>query len=136
VEDSIVETPENIVVESIQNGAEYLPVLAEGLRSVSRLCQEGREGEGINLFIEAIEGLEWLTSVLQGITTFNLQRTTTSSRDKSFNQLATEYNDKLTELSTAWENSDFVLVSDLLEYELVPLLDEITVAFQTFSVNN
>lgn len=124
------EKPEKIISQCIDDATQYLPILTDGLRNVSRLCQEGREGEGVNQFLEAIEGLEWLASLMQGISTFNIQRNGIKPSEKPFDQLTIEYNEKLIELLSAWENGDFVLISDLIEYELVPLLDEIVAAFQ------
>ncbi|MDA8233887.1 MAG: hypothetical protein M0Z31_03590 [Clostridia bacterium] len=113
----------NLIIEGLDTALDYLPVLQKGLEEIAGLFQEGREGEGIALFLEAHTGLDWLEHILRGSRIYFQS----SNRDLGvqFAEVAEGYNEKLTELTKAWENRDYVLIADLLEYELAPFIEEI-----------
>ncbi len=113
------EAANKLLNEAITDGKNYLPQLKEGLSKVVTMLQEGREGEGINLFIECIEGLEWFGTVLAGTECFR----ETLVYDKEQVNLAGRYRQVLTDLLKAWENRDMVLISDLLGFEVAPVIE-------------
>jgi hypothetical protein len=113
------EEPNKLFEEAIEDGREYLPRLRNGLSEVALLLQEGREGEGISLFIDSIEGLEWFGSVLAAAACFNVAMVA----DNDHENLAVRYRHILADLLGAWENRDMVLIGDLLEFEIVPIIE-------------
>lgn len=114
------EEANKLLDEAIEDGKEYLPRLKEGLSKIAALLQEGREGEGINLFIESIEGLEWFGTVLEGMVCFRGALINESGEDN----ISVRYRRILGDLLAAWENRDIVLIGDLLEFEIVPIIEE------------
>ncbi len=108
-----------LLEEAIEDGRVYLPRLKEGLAEVVTMLQEGREGEGINLFIRSLEGLEWLETVFSGIEHFQGR----SIFEDEQGNINTRYRQALADLLEAWENRDMVLISDLLEFEVVPVIE-------------
>lgn len=113
------EEANKLLDEAIEDGMEYLPRLRNGLSEVAALLQEGREGEGINLFIDSIEGLEWFSSVLAAAVCFREGLVT----DNDHENLAVRYRHMLGDLLGAWENRDIVLIGDLLEFEIIPVIE-------------
>ncbi len=107
-----------ILDEAVSDGINYLPKLEEGLMSVVTLFREGQEGEGISLFQQSIEGLEWFGTVLAALGRFR-------DSENTYSGLTLTYNDKLNELLEAWQNMDMVLIGDLIEYEIVPIIDKV-----------
>ena len=114
-----LENPNKLLEEAIEEGRVYLPRLKEGISEIVTMLQEGREGEGVNLFIQALEGMEWLETVLNGIECFN---DNTNYKDGQ-GDITTRYRHALADLLEAWENRDMVLISDLLEFEVVPVIE-------------
>ncbi len=108
-----------ILEQAIIDGKDYLPRLKEGLVKVAVMLQEGKEGEGIDLFIQSIEGLEWLSSFLSAMSHFRASFVYHNEQGS----IAENYQQILRDLLGAWENRDTVLIGDLLEYEVVPLID-------------
>jgi len=113
------EETHKLLDEAIEDGMEYLPRLKDGLSEVAAMLQEGREGEGISLFIESIEGLEWFGTVLDAAACFRDTLVNDNDRD----DLAARYRQILNDLLGAWENRDIVLIGDLLEFEIVPMIE-------------
>ncbi|NPV42744.1 MAG: hypothetical protein HPY70_01990 [Firmicutes bacterium] len=108
-------TKEEIIEESIETAKEYLPKLKAGLYEMVKLFHEGKDQEAVSLFVTAVDGLEWLNSFLKGMRLANLE--TDSKKITSYPQI-------MKDLLDAWERQDFLLVSDILEYELIPLIEE------------
>ncbi|MDI3540985.1 MAG: hypothetical protein PWP66_523 [Thermosediminibacterales bacterium] len=124
--DAVIEietqTPEELMLESMKTAVEYLPRLESGLKQVSELIQKGKDGEAISLFITSIDGLEWFGTILTHIDKWAVKGEKHSE----------EYKSKLEELLNAWENKDMVLISDILEYEVCPLLNKSRIAIENF----
>jgi vacuolar-type H+-ATPase subunit D/Vma8 len=91
----------------------YLKKLINGINITTEFYRSGQEGKANDLMINIIDGLSW---VLEGITA-------TSSVHKEKIDIC-EMNDYLNEMVNALENSDYVLLCDLLEYEILPSLKE------------
>jgi hypothetical protein len=108
-------TQEEIIEESIETAKIYLPRLKDGLHEIVKLFYEGKDQEAVSLFVTAVDGLEWFNSFLKGMQLANLE--TDSKKITSYPQI-------MKDLLGAWERQDFLLVSDIIEYELIPLIEE------------
>lgn len=108
----------DLFFEAIEDAIEYLPKLSSGLLNSSRLFQEGNEGMAVKLFIEILEGFRWMDAVLNNAEVC-------VHHQELYSELVAirnEYKMQLTQLLDAWERSDFVLIADLMEYELEPIV--------------
>jgi len=65
------------------------------------------------MMIDLIEGIEWLTQAIDG----------TRDIHGEYAMDVSQINSALHEISEAYENMDYVLLSDLLEYELLPVIN-------------
>ncbi len=91
---------------------DYLSKLIPALKECANYYQSVQLNEGSNLLVGMIEGLNWVIGAaanlqMQGI---NVE----------------EINTKLNEIVKAFENEDYVLVGDLLEYEISPVMQELS----------
>ncbi|MFA5384588.1 MAG: hypothetical protein WC364_08000 [Eubacteriales bacterium] len=98
--------------EFYQSAVDYLPMLAKGLMAIAELMHNGNEADGAYFFTKATDGLRWLAGFLKNIKSFDCQE-------------LEELGNYLTSLLDAWENDDYVLIGDLLEYELVPFVEQV-----------
>ncbi|WP_232463445.1 hypothetical protein [Tumebacillus avium] len=106
--------------EGLANTAfDYLPKLKQGLISVSRLFQEGRDEDAHTLFVEAVEGLEWINSCLGGLGAWLAQKGSVELL-----QLHGTYQGQLADLGAAMEQKNLTDVADLLEYEVAETLSK------------
>ncbi|WP_227874331.1 Rrf2 family transcriptional regulator [Tumebacillus algifaecis] len=97
----------------IATALDYLPNLQQGLVRIANLMQEGREQEAHELFLQAVDGLEWLDSCLGGLGGWMAQK-----GDTTLQQLHGMYQGQLSDLSELMEQKSITEISDLLEYEL------------------
>lgn len=115
--------------ESIRDGVDFLPGFSNGILSVARLFQEGNEGQAVKLFIDTLEGFQWIDAVVSNADECREQENVY----QELLQLQIEFKEQIHHLLEAWENSDFVLVADLLEYEFEPILTRLHDVFLTLA---
>lgn len=92
----------------------YIEDLKNGIENLSNAINGGNDEKGVKLIPLICDGLNWLTQVI------NLTEDIHSG-DVSI----VELNEKLEEIIEALENEDYILVGDLFNYEIIPILDEI-----------
>ncbi|MBU7006405.1 hypothetical protein [Phosphitispora fastidiosa] len=117
----MVGTPGQVITDGLETAVTYLPVLQSGLTDIAAFLQEGREGEGISKFLQVVPGMEWLGQILSGAVLI----IDSNILQDSFRSSAAGYGKKLEELLEGWQNRDYVLIADLLEYELAPFIQEL-----------
>lgn len=93
---------------------DYFEKLIPALEKVVGYLRRQKEDRGINLFIEALEGLEWSIEII--FHGKDYLENTGFIFDKD------EINYFLNELLSGIENEDYVLVADILEYEILSFL--------------
>ena len=93
---------------------EYLYNLENGIKNVSELIQEGKEQESFNLIGQVADGLQWVDEAIN------------ATKQYHDNKLSLEeINGFLEEISEALENEDYILVSDLFSYEIMPIIENL-----------
>jgi hypothetical protein len=112
-------TPHQLVGEALAEAGTYLPRLAEGLRLAAGYFLSGREGEGISLYLQAVDGLIWFQYMAEGLFNFGQFAVLPSGLAGKLG----DYRARLGELLTAWENQDYLLIGDLLDYEIAPFIE-------------
>lgn len=123
----VLKEPQELVLEGIKDGISYLPRLISGLEDVAISFQEGNIGKGIETFLDAMDGLEWLNHILHGIEYYYLG---SNAMDTGKYQSILDFRNNLKLLTEAWENQDYIYISDILLYEIVPVLENIKVSFK------
>lgn len=104
----------NKEIEILMTADEYLYKLKNGINVASTYMQEEKEKEAFSIIVEIIDGLGWITEVIR------LTKDVVGLKiDLS------ELNEFLEEIVEALENEDFILVGDLFNYEILPILETI-----------
>ncbi|MDD7794622.1 hypothetical protein [Clostridium sp. 'White wine YQ'] len=104
----------NANIEVLNTAKEYIIPLTRGIEQAVNHFHTGDERNGANLIIQIADGIEWLVNALM------ISRDLIDSEKN-----VSELNDKLREIVEAFENEDYILISDLLEYEVKPVLSDI-----------
>nr|WP_321023688.1 hypothetical protein [Clostridium neonatale] len=91
----------------------YLYNLKNGIKQICDLIQEGKEYEAINILPQAAEGLQWVDEALNATETSHNGKLTLK-----------EINDFIEEINEALENEDYILVGDIFNYEIIPILEK------------
>lgn len=117
---------EKLQHETLDSVREYLNKLIDGIDACSNNLQINKNDEGIKLLGEIIDGLDWLLNAL---------RLTKAAQKNSVD--TTEIEEQIRILLEAMENGDIILVSDLLQYEIKPILEKWRIVLaDIFRVNN
>lgn len=103
----------NEQLEALKTADEYMDNLKRGVIIISEGIQEGREQEAINIIPQVVEGMQWIIEVIK----------LTKSVQKEEITLG-EINEHIEEMIEAFENEDYILVGDLFNYEILPILEE------------
>ena len=116
----VAETRKNEIISpetELQQLKQQFQKTAEEAGNVSILLQTGKDREAMDTVIDFVEFLKKFSRIL-GI--LDIKKTVPME-----NTAIQEFNVMLSELCSAIENSDSVLTGDLLEYEIVPVVENI-----------
>ncbi|MCY6353973.1 hypothetical protein [Clostridium sp. ZS2-4] len=95
--------------ETIKTASEYIEKLEAGIIEAVRLFKSGEEGQANKMIHYIIDGIQWITDAM---------RLTSGVHEQKIDY--DEVNSKLLEIVEAFNNEDYILVGDLLEYEILP----------------
>lgn len=101
-------------IETLKTVNEYLYNLEAGINDIVNQIQQGNEIEGIKNIIPVLDGIDYVCKAI--ILTKDIHKDEISLDD---------LNSQLKEIIEAFENEDYILLGDLLNYELLPIINEI-----------
>jgi len=109
----------DLVATNLGNAKEYLEKLIPGFQKAADLFRLGNEQEAHKFYLQILDGIDWFSQVVQTIVV---------SREKDLEgEKLKDRQEKLTGLMTqmleANQNKDWVLLADLLEYEMIPFYE-------------
>jgi len=113
--------PVTLVREAVLTAADFFPRLIDALTRVSRDLQEDRLHEGLTLFNTAQDGLKWFCNMVE-------LRGVWLGADPQGPVLDKEWASFIQNMAAAADalgGKDYVLLSDLLLYEVVPFMEEV-----------
>ena len=116
---------QEIVSKNLENTEQYLEKLLPGIEKAIELFQMEDETEANHFFLNIIDGIDWLSQVLDGvITALNIDIENKKILGKTIQERQTQLINLTQRLVEANKNKDWVLVADLLEYEVLPFYGE------------
>jgi hypothetical protein len=107
---------QDLVGNNLTNAKEYLEKLVPGFQKAADLFRMGNEQEANQYYLQILEGIDWFSQVL--LTIVNAQvdifkEQTLEEREKKLTKF-------MAQMLEANQNQDWVLMADLLEYEMAP----------------
>ena len=117
-------TLSDIINKNIENADAYLIRLIPGIEKSVELFRMGNEQEANKFFINIIDGIDWLSQVLDMILTAKAISPDTVFDGKSIQDRRASLLDLTRQMVDANKNQDWVLLADLLEYEIRPYYQE------------
>ena len=110
-----------ILEKNIANARDYLKKLIPGLQQASDLFRTGNEQEANKFFINIIDGMEWFSQVVDTIAkATESELTDIISVGRGFQDRQNQLVELSRQMVEANQNQDWVLLADLLEYEILP----------------
>ena len=119
-----ISTLSGIIDKNIENAESYLKRLMPGIEKAVELFRTGNEQEANKFFINIIDGMDWFSQVLDMILAAKEISPDTLINDKSIQDRRGSLVDFSKQMVDANENKDWVLLADLLEYEILPYYQE------------
>ena len=119
-----ISTLSDIINKNIENADAYLIRLIPGIEKSVELFRMGNEQEANKFFINIIDGIDWLSQVLDMILTAKAISPDTVFDGKSIQDRRARLVDLTQQMVDANKNQDWVLLADLLEYEILPYYQE------------
>lgn len=118
-------TLNQILQDSIGEAQSYLERLESAIPSIATSFQISPGPEAFERLKQLFEGLYWMNLLNERLNAhFNIDPDTTSINGKSMRQIREKFASDLREMVSAQEREDFLLLADLLEYEITPLIPE------------
>jgi hypothetical protein len=111
------------VAEVLNDGRNFLAELNLFLLSNAGLFRRGQEFQAKESFVQSVEGLEFFVAFIDQMASISrLDLAVTTYEGKSIREAFNDLNQIFMEIIAAQEKSDWVLLADLVEYELAPQL--------------
>ena len=119
-----ISTLADMINKNIENADAYLIRLIPGIEKSVELFRIGNEQEANKFFVKIVDGFDWFSQVLDIILTAKEISPDTVFEGKSIQDRRTSLVDLPQQMVDANKNQDWVLLADLLEYEILPYYQE------------
>ena len=110
----------DLLANNLANAKEYLEKLIPGFQKAADLFRIGNEQEAHKFYLHILDGIDWFSQVVLNIVK--------SRGNQVEGQSLGDRQEKLTGLMAqmleANQNQDWVLMADLLEYEMIPYYED------------
>ncbi|MZH42152.1 MAG: hypothetical protein F3740_10175 [Nitrospinae bacterium] len=110
----------DLLANNLSNAKEYLEKLIPGFQKAADLFRMGNEQEANKFYLQIIDGIDWFSQVV--LTIINAQQHVLEGQ--SLEERQKKLNELMGQMLEANKNQDWVLMADLLEYEMVPFYEE------------
>jgi len=114
------------MLELLESIELYLPKLVAASANMAEDIQAGNEGQAFVILKDYIEGMMWLTEAISTIKSINSEYLATVNLE--------ELTGKLRDLEQAMSSQDYVLLADILEYEIQEILKDYLSSVVKFKV--
>jgi hypothetical protein len=104
---------QKLILETIDTLVQFIPKVIEKTLQTVEYFQIGQESAGLKEIVELFDGYDWVTQAITGLQVVGV----------SINFNITDLQSIFKEMEQVLNIQDFVLLSDLLEYELCPVLE-------------
>ena len=110
----------DLLANNLANAKEYLEKLIPGFQKAADLFRMGNEQEAHKFYLHILDGIDWFSQVVLNIVK--------SRGNQVEGQSLGDRQEKLTGLMAqmleANQNQDWVVMADLLEYEMIPYYED------------
>ncbi|MBC8286216.1 MAG: hypothetical protein H8E42_01945 [Nitrospinae bacterium] len=107
---------QDLLATNLTNAKEYLERLIPGFQKAADLFRMGSEQEANQYYLQILDGIEWFSQVV--LTIVNAQENKLG--EINLEERQKQLTDLIAQMLEANQNQDWVLMADLLEYEMIP----------------
>lgn len=128
--DFTVVSAKDMVRAAIEDGADGLQHLQELTAEVSDELRIGKSAEAMKKYVEVVDGIEWLSTILKNIEKGFASQMTESSLESDRQALINRLVEQMTEIHDMQATEDWVGMADVLEYEFPEIFDDAGALFK------
>ena len=111
----------DLVATNLANALDYLKKLIPGFEQAADLFRTGSEQESNKYYLQILDGIDWFSQVVSVIMSPDEGETELpDTDDESLEVRQKKLTDLMSQMLEANQNQDWVLLADILEYEMVP----------------
>ncbi len=107
---------QDLLANNLTNAKDYLVKLIPGFQKAADLFRMGNEQEANQYYLQVLDGIEWFSQVVIIIVSTQKNK----YEEKSLEERQKKLTDLMSQMLEANQNQDWVLMADLMEYEMIP----------------
>jgi hypothetical protein len=107
---------QDLLANNLTNAKDYLVKLIPGFQKAADLFRMGNEQEANQYYLQVLDGIEWFSQVIIIIVSTQENK----FEEKNLEERQKKLTDLMSQMLEANQNQDWVLMADLMEYEMIP----------------
>ena len=111
----------DLVATNLSNALDYLEKLIPGFDKAADLFRMGNEQEANKYYIQILDGMDWFSEVVNVVMSSEGEG---QEPENSLQIRQAKLTDLMSQMLEANKNQDWVLLADILEYEMIPFYKE------------
>ena len=111
----------DLVATNLSNALDYLEKLIPGFDQAADLFRTGNEQEANKYYIQILDGMDWFSEVMNVVMSSEGEG---QEPENSLRIRQAKLTDLMSQMLEANKNQDWVLLADILEYEMIPFYKE------------
>ena len=111
---------QDVLANNLRNAKEYLEKLIPGFQKAADLFRMENEQEANKYYLQILDGVDWFSQVVMTI----IKSCGDANGEKDLAKRQQQLTEFISQMLEANQNKDWVLMADLLEYEMVPFYEE------------
>ena len=111
----------DLLATNLSNALDYLEKLIPGFDQAADLFRMGNEQEANKFYIQILDGMDWFSEVINIVMDSEFKR---SAPEGTLRLRQAKLTDLMSQMLEANKNQDWVLLADILEYEMIPFYKE------------
>ena len=110
----------DLLANNLGNAKEYLEKLIPGFQKAADLFRMGNEQEAHKYYLQILDGIDWFSQVVLNI----VKSRGNEVEGQSLGDRQERLTGLMVQMLEANQNQDWVLLADLLEYEMIPFYED------------
>ena len=125
-----------IAVQALSSSKKSFETITADFQKVSDMFRFDNEIKANSYFAQCIENFQWFLKIINdSLSLLGKEIKSIQHKDKNLEEKITELSSKLEEMIDCQQNKDWILLADMIEYELLPLLHSLNELYAILNIN-
>lgn len=123
-----------LIKQAVEDGDEALEFISEKISEISSELRLGNVKDAMNSYVELLDGLEWITAILDNLPAGFTESMRESSLEQERETALQEIVKCMDLIRSSQENQDWVSMADYIEYELPERIEQCRLIFEKVKI--